>query len=109
MKQVNPDKLDPRSVRDIFIGYPKDSYGYSFYVPSEQRVIISRHAFFLEKEHILEEESGSSFDLNEVEDNEMIEDEQEDESVQHAHQETREFRRSGRIRQAPIRYGYLIE
>ena len=108
MKQVNPDKLDPRSVRGIFIGYPKDSYEYSFYVPSEQRVVISRHVVFLEKEFILNGDSGSSFDLDDVEDDEVIEDEHE-ESVEHTHQETQELRRSGRIRQAPIRYGYLIE
>ena len=39
----------------------------------------------------------------------MIEDEQEDEIVQHAHQETRELRRSGRVRYALKRYRFPIK
>ena len=39
----------------------------------------------------------------------MIEDEQINEVVHSAHDETRDLRRSGRVHQAPERYGFLIE
>ncbi|GJY35639.1 retrotransposon protein, putative, ty1-copia subclass [Tanacetum coccineum] len=34
---TKPDKLDPRSFKSIFIGYPKETMGYSFYSPSENK------------------------------------------------------------------------
>ena len=110
VKLHDPTKLEPRSQRCIFIGYPKDSFGYCFYCPSDQRIVISRHAVFLEKEFILEKDSGSPFELREVqEDDEIEEQEQEHVDVPETAQATQELRRSGRIRQAPERYGYLIE
>ena len=44
------DKLEPRSERCIFIGYPQQSFGYLFYRPSENVVFVARRAFFRERE-----------------------------------------------------------
>ena len=110
VKQLDATKLEPRSQKCIFVGYPKDSFGYYFYSPSEQKVFVSRHAVFLEKEFILEEDSGSNFELEEIQDNEdEMEQELEPQVVETDAPSTQVLRRSGRIRNAPERYGYLME
>ena len=35
IKKLKTDKLEVRSIQDRFIGYPKDSLGYYFYLPAE--------------------------------------------------------------------------
>ena len=49
VKRQQADKLDFRSFRARFIGYPKESLGYYFYISEDHNVIVSRHAIFLEK------------------------------------------------------------
>ncbi len=63
VKLMDQTKLEPRSLRCIFIGYPKDSFGYYFYSPSEQKVIVSRHAVFLENEFLSLENRLSELEL----------------------------------------------
>nr|GEW14684.1 retrovirus-related Pol polyprotein from transposon TNT 1-94 [Tanacetum cinerariifolium] len=60
---TNPDKLEPRSIKCIFTGYPKETMGYSFYYPPENKVLIARNAEFLENSLINQEASGSLEDL----------------------------------------------
>ena len=35
MKKLQPDKLEPKSEKCVFIGYPKETIGYTFYHRSE--------------------------------------------------------------------------
>ncbi|KAL0281726.1 UNVERIFIED_CONTAM: Retrovirus-related Pol polyprotein from transposon TNT 1-94 [Sesamum radiatum] len=49
VKRLVGDKLDSRSSLCRFVGYPKETAGYYFYDPIEQKVFISRNAVFLEK------------------------------------------------------------
>ncbi|KAL0405946.1 UNVERIFIED_CONTAM: hypothetical protein Slati_3908500 [Sesamum latifolium] len=49
VKRLVGDKLDSRSSLCRFIGYPKETAGYYFYDPFEQKIFISRNAVFLEK------------------------------------------------------------
>nr|GEZ74038.1 retrotransposon protein, putative, Ty1-copia subclass [Tanacetum cinerariifolium] len=43
---IKPDKLDPRSFRCIFVGYPKETMGYSFYSQSENKVFVAQNVEF---------------------------------------------------------------
>ncbi|KAL0449564.1 UNVERIFIED_CONTAM: hypothetical protein Slati_1512800 [Sesamum latifolium] len=67
VKRLVGDTLDSRSSLCRFIGYPKETVGYYFYDPIEQKIFISRNAVFLEKdflsdnrrdEVLIEESSG---------------------------------------------------
>ena len=49
VKRQQTDKLEFRSFRARFIGYPKESLGYYFYILEDHNVIVSRNAIFLEK------------------------------------------------------------
>ncbi|KAL0329306.1 UNVERIFIED_CONTAM: Retrovirus-related Pol polyprotein from transposon TNT 1-94 [Sesamum radiatum] len=105
VKRLVGDKLDSRSSLCRFIGYPKETAGYYFYDPTEQKVFVSRNAVFLERgfptdtrrdELLLEESSeapqsnvGTSFAPDVSTDNVPI------------------LRRSARVPQPPARYGFL--
>ncbi|GJZ99080.1 retrotransposon protein, putative, ty1-copia subclass [Tanacetum coccineum] len=60
---TKPDKLEPKSIKCIFVGYPKETMGYSFYYPPENKVFVARNAEFLENCLIAQEASGSLEDL----------------------------------------------
>nr|GEW26553.1 hypothetical protein [Tanacetum cinerariifolium] len=66
---TKPDKLVTRSIKCIFVGYPKETMGYSFYYPPENKLFVARNAKFLKNSLINHEASGS---LN---DHELIQDE----------------------------------
>jgi hypothetical protein len=59
-------KLDARTDKCVFVGYPKEGLGYLFYHSTEQNDFVSRHATFLEKVFILEKGSESKIELHEV-------------------------------------------
>ena len=46
--------LDVKSIKGRFVGYPKDSLGYCFYLPIEQVVVVNRNVVFLKKEFLKE-------------------------------------------------------
>ncbi|KAL0434658.1 UNVERIFIED_CONTAM: hypothetical protein Sradi_0173700 [Sesamum radiatum] len=50
VKRLVGDKLDSRSSLCRFVGYPKETVGYYFYDPAEQKVFVSWNAVFLEKD-----------------------------------------------------------
>nr|GEY93656.1 hypothetical protein [Tanacetum cinerariifolium] len=60
---TKPDKLELKSIKCIFIGYPKKTIGYSFYYLPENKVLVARNAEFLENSLITQEASGSLEDL----------------------------------------------
>ncbi|GKB28048.1 hypothetical protein Tco_0867449 [Tanacetum coccineum] len=58
---TKPDKR--RSIKYIFVGYPKEIMGYSFYYPPENKIFVAWNAEFLEDDLITQESSGSLEDL----------------------------------------------
>ena len=41
-KKLQPDKLEPKAEKCVFIGYPKETIGYTFYHRSEGEFSLSR-------------------------------------------------------------------
>ena len=114
VKRTISDKLEAKSDKCLFVGYPKETMGYQFYNTLEKRLFVSKHAVFLEKEFLLREDCGRKVELSEVQDaltdashlnkpeavihdNELIADSS----------KTQVFRRTSRIRSVPKRYGFL--
>ncbi|GJV73070.1 retrotransposon protein, putative, ty1-copia subclass [Tanacetum coccineum] len=60
---TKPDKLEPRSIKCIFVGYPKEIMRYCFYYPPENKVLVARNVEFLENSLRTQEASGSLEDL----------------------------------------------
>ena len=57
VKKFHLDKLKPKSEKRVFIGYPKETVGYTFYHRSEGK-IVAKNGSFLEKEFLSKEVSG---------------------------------------------------
>nr|GEU50100.1 retrovirus-related Pol polyprotein from transposon TNT 1-94 [Tanacetum cinerariifolium] len=68
VKRDTPDKLQQRSVKCIFIGYPKEIISYYFYFPLENKIVVARYAEFFEKNLITQEVSRRAIDLEEIQD-----------------------------------------
>ena len=66
MKNLQPDKLEPKSDKCVFIGYPKETVGYTFYHRFEGKIFVAKNGSFLEKEFLSKEVSGRKVELDEV-------------------------------------------
>ena len=66
MKKLQPDKLEPKSEKCVFIGYPKKTVGYTFYHRSEGKTFVAENGYFLQKEFLSKEVSGRKVELDEV-------------------------------------------
>ena len=66
VKKLQPEKLEPKSEKCVFIGYPKETIGYTFYLRSEGKIFVAKNGSFLEKEFLSKEISGRKVELNEV-------------------------------------------
>ncbi|GJZ17889.1 retrotransposon protein, putative, ty1-copia subclass [Tanacetum coccineum] len=68
VKRDTPDKFQQRSIKCIFIGYPKETMGYYFYFPPENKIVVARYAEFFEKNLITQEVSRRAIGLEEIQD-----------------------------------------
>ena len=66
MKKLQPDKLEPKSEKCVFIGYSKETVGYTFYHRSEGKTFVAKNGSFLEKEFLSKEVSGRKVELDEI-------------------------------------------
>ena len=125
MKKLQPDKLEPKSEKCVFIGYPKETVGYTFYHRSEGKIFVAKNGSFLEKEFLSKEVSGRKVELDEVivpslelESSSslksvpvmptQISEEVNDDDHETSDQVTTEPCRSTRVRSAPEWYGDLV-
>ena len=65
-EKFHPDKLKPKSEKCIFIEYPKETIGYTFYHRSEGKTFVAKNGSFLEKEFLSKEVSGWKVELDDV-------------------------------------------
>jgi hypothetical protein len=66
VKKLQPDKLEPKAEKCVFIGYPKETIGYTFYHRSEGKVFVAKNGSFMEKEFLSKEVTGRKVELDEV-------------------------------------------
>src|SRR4051812_49332188 len=66
VKRLQPDKLEPKLEKCVFIGYPKETVGYTFYHRSEGKIFVAKNGSFLEKDFLSKEVSGRKVELDEV-------------------------------------------
>ena len=119
------DKLKPKSEKRVFIGYPKETIGYTFYHRSEGKIFVAKNGSFLEKEFLSKEVSGRKVELDEVVVPSLklengssqksvpvmptpISEEVNDDDHETSDQVTTKPRRSTRVRSAPEWYGNPI-
>ena len=68
VKRLQSDKLNPKSDKVFFVGYPRETLGYYFYNHEEGKVFVARNGVFLEKEFLSRKDSGSKVQLEEIQD-----------------------------------------
>ena len=115
VKRLEGTKLEPESDKCLFVGYPRETKGYYFYHPRENKVFVALHAVFLEKEFLNTVVSGRKVELDEnrsdtvpgIESSTEQEQSIRDETVPQS-SITQGPRKSERIRKQPERYGFLI-
>src|SRR6266496_6051033 len=125
VKRLQPDKLEPKLEKCVFIGYPKETIGYTFYHRSEGKIFVAKKGTFLEKEFLSKEVSGRKVELDEViipylelesstsEKSVLVmrtltREEVNDDDHETSDQVTTELRRSTRARSTPEWYGNPI-
>ena len=122
VKKLQPNKLEPKSKKCFFIGYPKETIGYTFYHRSEGKIFVARNGSFIEREFLSKEVIGRKVELDEVnvpspllESSSslksvpviptLVSEEANDDDPETSDQVTIEAHRSTRVRSAPEWYG----
>ncbi|KAK1626283.1 hypothetical protein QYE76_000598 [Lolium multiflorum] len=72
VKKLQPDKLEPKAEKCVFIGYPKETIGYTFYHRSEGKIFVAKNGTFLEKEFLTKEVTGRKVELDEIEESLLV-------------------------------------
>nr|GEX24373.1 hypothetical protein [Tanacetum cinerariifolium] len=113
---TKPDKLEPRAIKCIFVGYPKKTMGYSFYYLPENKVLVARNAEFLKNSLIDQEASGSLEDLEIIQEEDThpsldtsLNHKKEDLEINEPQSDIVPIRRSTRTRHEPDRMCLYID
>nr|GEX43925.1 hypothetical protein [Tanacetum cinerariifolium] len=113
---TKPDKLDPRSFRCIFVGYPTETMGFSFYSPSENKLFVAQNAEFFENDLIDLKASGSVEDLELIQEEDSnpsldtsLDHEEDDQEIDEPQSDINPIQKSFRIRRASNRMCLYID
>jgi hypothetical protein len=68
VKKLKPDKLESKAEKCIFVGYIRQTLGYTFYHPAEGKTFVAKTRVFLEKEFLMRGASGRKIELDEIDD-----------------------------------------
>ncbi|KAM1286047.1 hypothetical protein ACFX13_000129 [Malus domestica] len=101
VKKLEATKLEARLVRCYFVGYPKETMGYEFYHPDDQKVFVARNAMFLEEQFVLKGTISKHMEINEINNEPQTRTRHIDNPVP----EPLAPRRSERVNKPPKRYG----
>ena len=66
VKKFQRNKLKAKSEKCVFIGYPKETIGYTFYHRSEGKTFVAKNGSFLGREFLSKEVSGREIELDKV-------------------------------------------
>ncbi|GJT27460.1 hypothetical protein Tco_0907735 [Tanacetum coccineum] len=114
VKCDTPEKLQQGYVKCIFVGYPKETMGYYFYIPPENKIVVARYDEFFKKNLITQEASGRALELEEIQEEDTSH--SENTSEHHVEAESLEpqidvalVRKSERTHRAPDRLCLNVE
>ena len=65
VKRLVSDKLGQKSDKCYFVGYLKETKGYLFYNPAENKIVVARTSVFRKRELVSKRNSGRKIDLDE--------------------------------------------
>ena len=113
VKRLASNKLASKSNKFLFVGYPKETKGYYFYIPYKNKVFVARNGVFLEREFISKRVCGSKTSLEEVQEPQVatepsMEILQDSQPVVESTSFVQGPQRSSRIHHEPKRYGFLV-
>ena len=66
VRKLQPDKLETKAEKYVFVGYPKETIGYIFYDKSEGKTLVAKTRVFLEKEFLEKGVINKRIDLDEI-------------------------------------------
>ncbi|KAK8701481.1 hypothetical protein V6N13_019868 [Hibiscus sabdariffa] len=111
VKHQMSTKLEPKSHKCTFLGYPKETKGYYFYNHKENKMFVVRTGVFLEKDFLSSKEDRRNIELEEVQ--QQVNEPEVEQTSQVVEEnltdlETQPLQRSTRQRHEPVRYGFLV-
>ncbi|KAK8696647.1 hypothetical protein V6N13_001779 [Hibiscus sabdariffa] len=78
VKHQMSTKLEPKSQKCTFVGYPKETKGYYFYNSKENKMFVDQTGVFIEKEFLSYNGNGRNIELKEVQQQQVHEQEVEE-------------------------------
>jgi hypothetical protein len=66
VKKLEPDKLKIKFEKCIFVGYPRETIGYTFYHPAEGKTFVAKTGTFIKKDFLAKGVRGRKVELAEI-------------------------------------------